>query len=78
MKTNTLLLLLLLAALLFLGAVCYHSVDEIHYLKSFFPHQFTLQEASDAAIVELVKIIIIAIPLIVLITVCLVFLKKEK
>jgi hypothetical protein len=26
-------------------AVCLHSVQEIHYLKSFFPRHFTVEEA---------------------------------
>jgi hypothetical protein len=43
-------------------AVCWHSVEEIHYLKSFYPKQFSVEEAFYASAVELVKIIIISLP----------------
>jgi lipopolysaccharide export LptBFGC system permease protein LptF len=43
-------------------AVCWHSVEEIHYLKSFYPKQFSVEEAFYATAVELVKIIIISLP----------------
>jgi hypothetical protein len=44
------------------SAVCWHSVEEIHYLKSFYPKQFSVQEAFYASVVELVKVVIIGIP----------------
>jgi len=43
-------------------AVCWHSLEEIHYLKSFFPKSFTVEEAFYASAVELVKVIIISLP----------------
>jgi hypothetical protein len=38
-----------------LTAICYHSIEEIHYLKSFFPGEFTVEEAFYASAVELIK-----------------------
>ncbi len=51
--------------------VSYHSVSEIHYLKSFYPHSFSVSDAASASVVELVKVALIAFPLILVITVCL-------
>ncbi len=48
-------------------AVCLHSLEEIHYLKSFFPQQFTVEEAFYASAVELIKIAIIGLPFILII-----------
>ncbi len=48
---------------IFLSAVAYHSVTEIHYLKTFFPHTFTVEETFFAAIIELIKFIFIVIPI---------------
>lgn len=44
------------------SAICWHSIEEIHYLKSFFPKAFTVEEAMYASVVELIKIVIIGIP----------------
>jgi hypothetical protein len=44
------------------SAVCWHSVQEIHYLKTFYPKQFSVEEAFYASAVELVKVIIISLP----------------
>ena len=63
------------------AAVCWHSVEEIHYLKTFYPKQFSVEEAFYASAVELVKVIIISLPLI-LVAACgiwlLCCLKKDK
>ena len=53
------------AGLIFLCAVCWHSVGEIHYLKSFFPATFTVEQACLASVVELIKVAIISLPVIV-------------
>ena len=53
-----------------IGAVCWHSIEEIHYLKSFFPDRFTVQEAFYASGIELIKIILISLPLILIIFTC--------
>ncbi len=45
-----------------ISAVCWHSLEEIHYLKSFYPQQFTVEETFYASAVELVKVIIIGLP----------------
>jgi hypothetical protein len=60
-----------------IGAVCLHSLEEIHYLKSFFPRAFTVQEAFYASAVELIKIIIIALPLLLIISVSLFILRQR-
>ncbi len=44
------------------SAVCWHSVEEIHYLKSFYPQQFSVEEAYYAGAVELIKVLIISVP----------------
>jgi hypothetical protein len=59
-------------------AVCVHSVDEIHYLKSFFPKQFTVEEAFYAAAIELIKVIIIGLPILVILGVGLAKLRESK
>jgi hypothetical protein len=73
--TKWLFLALAALALAAVSAVCLHSIEEIHYLKSFFPPEFTVQEAFYAAMVELIKVVIIAIPLILVIAVVLLFLR---
>lgn len=60
-----------------IGAVCLHSLEEIHYLKSFFPPAFTVQEAFYASAIELIKILIIALPLLLIIAVSLLFLRQR-
>ena len=77
---------LLLYLAIFAGAgiysfICFHSVEEIHYLKSFFPEKFTVQEAFYASAVELIKVMIIGIPFVLFISICLVLsgrLRKDK
>jgi hypothetical protein len=59
-----------------IGAVCLHSLEEIHYLKSFFPRSFTVQEAFYASALELIKVIIIALPLLLILAVSLFFLRQ--
>jgi hypothetical protein len=49
-------------SIIIVSAVCWHSVAEIHYLKSFYPQQFSVEEAFYASAVELIKVLIISIP----------------
>lgn len=60
------------------SAVCWHSVEEIHYLKSFFPQRFTVQEACYAAAVELIKVAIIGMPIVLIISVSLYYWRHGK
>ncbi|MGE5894304.1 MAG: hypothetical protein ACM34I_09640 [bacterium] len=60
------------------AAICLHSIEEIHYLKSFFPRTFTVQEAFYAAAIELIKVAIIGIPFFLLIGICLMLLQESK
>ena len=77
---------LLLYLVIFTGTgiysfICFHSVEEIHYLKSFFPVKFTVQEAFYASAVELIKVMIIGIPFLLFISICLVLswrIRKDK
>ena len=69
---------LILIGVIAYSAICYHSIEEIHYLKSFFPRQFTVEEAYYATVIELIKIIIIGIPFFLVIGICLVMLKKGE
>ena len=52
-------------------AVCWHSLEEIHYLKSFFPKGFTVEEAFYASAVELVKVLIVSLPFVLVILISL-------
>jgi hypothetical protein len=54
-----------------ISAVCWHSVGEIHYLKTFYPQRFSVAEAFYASGVELVKVLIIALPFILIIVISL-------
>ncbi len=51
-----------------IAAVSWHSVEEIHYLKTFYPNKFTVEEAFYASGVELIKVILIAAPLVLVIS----------
>jgi len=55
-------------------AVCLHSLSEIHYLKSFLPRGFAVQEVMYASVVELIKIAVIVTPFAILIAASLVML----
>jgi hypothetical protein len=70
-----LLLSVIAGCFIIVSAVCWHSIEEIHYLKSFFPKQFSVEEAFYASKVELVKIAIISFPLILIIGISLYFLR---
>ena len=59
-------LLITLIGFVVISGVCWHSIDEIHYLKTFFPKQFTVQEAYYASKIELIKIAIICFPVLVI------------
>jgi hypothetical protein len=70
-NTRTSLNLVILIGIIAFFAVCLHSVEEIHYLKSFFPEEFTVEESFYAAAIELIKVIIIGIPVLLIIGICL-------
>lgn len=59
-----------------LSGVAWHSIEEIHYLKSFFPDEFTVAEAKDASVIEFVKVAIIAIPVALIVGACLALYKN--
>ena len=52
----------IVGSIIIIAAVCWHLVEEIHYLKSFLPKQFTVEEAFYASAVELIKVVIVAVP----------------
>jgi ABC-type multidrug transport system permease subunit len=58
-----LILFAIVGSVVVVSAVCWHSVGEIHYLKSFFPQRFSVEEAFYASAVEFIKVLIIAVPL---------------
>lgn len=68
-----LLIILPVLALLTLTAVCLHSLEEIHYLKTFLPSTMTVQQACYAGVLEIIKLGVIALPLILLTGLCLFF-----
>lgn len=69
---------IVIICLLTLFGVARHSVDEIHYLKRFYPAHFSVEEAYYASKVELIKVVITAIPIVVLIFTTLFILKRRK
>jgi len=77
-RPRNLLIVPIVLALAALTAVCLHSLEEIHYLKSFFPPSFTVQDAFYAGVLELIKVAIIAFPLVLLIAVCLFFARPPR
>jgi lipopolysaccharide export LptBFGC system permease protein LptF len=77
-KCRIILIALVVLAFAAVTAVCLHSLEEIHYLKSFFPATFTVQQAFYAGALELVKVAIIALPLVLLIGICLFFIRLRN
>ena len=71
---------LIVVSIAAISAVCWHSVGEIHYLKSFFPRQFSVQEAYYAAGVELIKVLIICIPfgIVIIAGICFLMINRRK
>ncbi|MBQ27602.1 MAG: hypothetical protein CMH81_05610 [Nitrospiraceae bacterium] len=63
---------------LIIGVVCLHSLEEIHYLKSFYPSMFSVEETFYASGVEFFKVLIISLPLYVIIRICLAFLGRSR
>lgn len=60
------------------AAVCWHSVEEIHYLKSFFPAKFTVEEAFYASEIELIKVAVIGIPILLIIGILLYLVSRKS
>ena len=57
--------------LIAISAVSFHSVEEIHYLKSFYPDRFSVPDAAAAAVVEFIKVTLVAFPLFLIVLMCL-------
>jgi uncharacterized membrane protein len=76
--TRSILIIAAIVSMLVILAVSWHSVEEIHYLKTFYPRTFTVEEAYYASRVELVKVLIISLPFIVVIGVVLYLFKQLK
>jgi hypothetical protein len=72
------LVVIIVAGVVIFSAVCWHSVGEIHYLKSFFPKGFNVEGAYYASVVELIKVIIIALPIIMIIGISLYVLRHFR
>ena len=66
---------LMVVCLIIISAVCWHSDEEIHYLKSFFQKQFSVEEAYYASKIEMIKIATISFPLILIIGLSMYFLR---
>lgn len=73
--SRLLLITTIVICIVIVSAVCWHSLGEIHYLKTFYPKHFTVEEAFYASAVELIKVLIIALPLFLLIAVILYLLR---
>lgn len=69
---------LIVTSIIVIAAVSWHSVEEIHYLKTFFPKQFTVEEAFYASGIELIKVFLIAFPLLLVIGAALFLICKPK
>jgi hypothetical protein len=54
--------LAIVVSLTVVTAVCWHSLEEIHYLKSFYPSSFNVEQAFYASGVELIKVVVIGLP----------------
>ena len=78
LKKKYILWAIVIICLLTIFSVSKHSVDEIHYVKRFYPPVFTVEEAYYASKVELIKVVIISVPLAVLAFVALFMLKRKK
>ena len=65
-------------SILVILAVSWHSIEEIHYLKTFYPTTFTVEEAYYATWVEFLKVHIISLPLVVIIIVALYVWKRMR
>ena len=65
-------------SILIVAAVCWHSLEEIHYLKSFYPKSFTVEESFYASGVELIKVFVISVPFFLVIWVSLYLLKTLR
>ncbi len=57
----------IIISVVIVSAICWHSIEEIHYLKSFFPKSFTVAEALYASVIELIKIVIACVPFLLVI-----------
>jgi hypothetical protein len=77
-NTRTVLNLVILIGVIGFSGVCLHSVEEIHYLKSFFPGDFTVEESFYAAAIELIKVLIIGLPTLLIIGICLAKLRESR
>lgn len=77
-KVRILTFALVVLALAVIFAVCLHSLEEIHYLKTFFPRTLTVQEAFYAGALELVKVAIISLPLVLVIGIALFLLCRRN
>lgn len=66
------------ASFVVIAAASWHSVEEIHYLKTFYPPKFTVEEASLAAEVELIKVLLISLPLVIVIAAALILLRAGR
>jgi hypothetical protein len=65
-------------SILIVAVVCWHSLEEIHYLKSFYPKSFTVEESFYASGVELIKVFVIGVPLFLVIWLSLSLLKTLR
>ena len=73
-----LLSLAIVVSIVIVAAVCWHSLEEIHYLKSFYPKHFTVEEAFYASGVELIKVCVISMPFFLVLWVSLHLLKIQR
>ena len=75
---SALILVAMAVSVVVIAAVSWHSVEEIHYLKTFYPGQFTVEEAFYASGVELIKVFLIVMPLVVVIGIGLCLLRRDE
>ncbi|MEE9542931.1 MAG: hypothetical protein V3V95_04030 [Thermodesulfobacteriota bacterium] len=78
LKKKYILWAIIIICLLTIFGVARHSVDEIHYMKRFYPPEFTVEEAYYASKVEFIKVVITSIPFVLLTFVALFMLKYRK
>ncbi|HEY4485400.1 MAG TPA: hypothetical protein VI702_03630 [Nitrospiria bacterium] len=65
----TAILTVIALAVIAVAAASWHSVEEIHYLKTFYPASFSVEEAFYASLVELIKVFLIGLPMFLVIVI---------
>ena len=74
------LLILVTASMVVVISASWHSLEELHFLKSFYPDSFSVADVFYASAVELIRVMIISLPfcLVIWVSLHLLGLSREK